>query len=54
MAERLQLMADHGMTKEKLEKCVKTEGAFGVMKGLNYRESEREGERKDENRKAKI
>ena len=27
MAERLQLMADHGMTKEKLEKCVKTEGA---------------------------
>ncbi|CAK8990192.1 Phosphoserine phosphatase (PSP) (PSPase) (O-phosphoserine phosphohydrolase) [Durusdinium trenchii] len=26
MAERLQLMADHGMTKEKLEKCVKTEG----------------------------
>eukprot|EP00913_Durusdinium_trenchii_P034396 g32177.t1 len=23
---RLQLMADHGMTKEKLEKCVKTEG----------------------------
>eukprot|EP00438_Fugacium_kawagutii_P031915 Skav218979 [mRNA] locus=scaffold1532:357566:369024:+ [translate_table: standard] len=28
MAERLQLMADHGMTKEKLEKCVKTEGAW--------------------------
>ena len=26
MAERLQLMAEHGMTKEKLEQCVKTEG----------------------------
>ncbi|CAJ1397833.1 unnamed protein product [Effrenium voratum] len=26
MAERLQLMADHGMDKEKLEQCVKTEG----------------------------
>ena len=26
MAERLQLMADHGMTREKLEECVKTEG----------------------------
>ena len=41
MAERLQLMADHGMTKEKLEKCVKTEGAFGVVKVL-ARERERE------------
>ena len=40
MAERLQLMADHGMTKEKLEKCVKTEGAFGVVKVL-ARERER-------------
>eukprot|EP00441_Pelagodinium_beii_P033158 CAMPEP_0197641020 /NCGR_PEP_ID=MMETSP1338-20131121/15105_1 /TAXON_ID=43686 ORGANISM="Pelagodinium beii, Strain RCC1491" /NCGR_SAMPLE_ID=MMETSP1338 /ASSEMBLY_ACC=CAM_ASM_000754 /LENGTH=238 /DNA_ID=CAMNT_0043213919 /DNA_START=175 /DNA_END=891 /DNA_ORIENTATION=- len=26
MAQRLQLIADHGMTKDSLEKCVKTEG----------------------------
>ena len=26
MAERLQLMADHGMTRDKLEECIKTEG----------------------------
>ena len=43
MAERLQLMADHGMTKEKLEKCVKTEGAFGMVQSkLLAQERERE------------
>ena len=31
MAERLQLMADHGMTRDKLEQCVKTEGVCGNM-----------------------
>ena len=47
MAERLQLMADHGMTKEKLEKCVKTEGAFGMVQSkLLAQESEREEKRK--------
>jgi hypothetical protein len=49
MAERLQLMADHGMTKEKLEKCVKTEGAFGVVKVLA-----REREREQRERKKKV
>lgn len=34
MAERLQLMADHGMTKEKLEKCVKTEGRVECSSGF--------------------
>lgn len=42
-------MADHGMTKEKLEKCVKTEGAFGVVKVLA-----REREREQRERKKKV
>eukprot|EP00929_Paragymnodinium_shiwhaense_P124278 TRINITY_DN9940_c0_g1_i1.p1 TRINITY_DN9940_c0_g1~~TRINITY_DN9940_c0_g1_i1.p1 ORF type:complete len:320 (-),score=93.68 TRINITY_DN9940_c0_g1_i1:317-1198(-) len=34
MADRLQLMADHGMTKEKLLKCVKTEGKPRWSRGV--------------------
>jgi len=34
MAQRLELMAEHGMTQEKLEKCVKTEGKPRWSKGV--------------------
>ena len=44
-------MADHGMTKEKLEKCVKTEGAFGVVKVLAR---EREREQRERKKKSRM